>query len=88
MTRPQVRRSVRWESVAIALLGTALGTALAVAGAWGVIQAMGNEVTTFVIPPTQLGVISGLAALAGVGAALGPARRAAKLEILGAIATS
>jgi putative ABC transport system permease protein len=87
MTRPQVRRSVRWESVAIALLGSALGIGLAVAGAWGVIQALGNEVTTFVIPPAQLGVISGLAALAGVGAALGPARRASKLDVLDAIAT-
>ncbi len=85
MTRPQVRRSVRWESVAIALLGTALGTGLAVAGAWGIIQALDEEVTTFVVPPTQLAVIVGLAALAGVGAALGPARRAAKLDVLDAI---
>jgi putative ABC transport system permease protein len=88
MSRRQVRRSVRWESVAIALLGTALGTGLAVAGSWGVVQALGNEVTTFVVPPGQLGVIVALAALAGVGAALGPARRAAKLDVLDAIATA
>jgi putative ABC transport system permease protein len=87
MTRRQVRRAVRWEAVAIALLGTALGTALAVGGAWGIIQALDGEVTTFVVPPTQLVVIVALAALAGVGAALGPARRAAKLDVLDAIAS-
>ena len=87
MSRRQVRRSVRWESVGIALLGTAMGSTLAVAGAWGIVQALGNEVTTFVVPPTQMTVIVALAALAGVGAALGPARRAAKLDVLDAIAS-
>ncbi len=87
MSRSQVRRTVRWEAVAIALLGTALGTGLAVAGAWGVIQALGTEVTAFTVPPTQVGIIVALAALAGIGAALGPARRAAKLDVLDAIAS-
>ena len=50
MSRSQVRRTVRWEAVAIALLGTAMGTALAVAGAWGIIQALGSEVTAFTVP--------------------------------------
>ena len=87
MSRSQVRRSVCWEAVAISLLGTALGTSLAVAGAWGIIQALGGEVSTFTVPPTQMGVVIALAALAGVGAALGPARRAAKLDVLEAIAS-
>ena len=87
MSRSQVRRTVRWEAVGIALLGTALGTGLAVAGAWGVIKALGTEVTAFTVPPTQVGVIVALAALAGIGAALGPARRAAKLDVLDAIAS-
>jgi putative ABC transport system permease protein len=88
MGRSQVRRTVRWEAVAIALLGTATGTALAVAGAWGIVQALDGEVTAFTVPPVQMGVILALAALAGVGAALGPARRAAKLDVLDAIASS
>jgi putative ABC transport system permease protein len=88
MGRSQVRRAVRWEAVAIALLGTALGTTLAVAGAWGIVQALDGEVTAFTVPPVQLGVIVVLAALAGVGAALGPARRAARLDVLDAIASA
>ena len=64
-----------------------VGTGLAIAGAWGVIKALGTEVTAFTVPPTQVGVIVALAALAGIGAALGPARRAAKLDVLDGIAS-
>jgi putative ABC transport system permease protein len=89
MTRGQVRASVRWESVMIALLGTVLGAGLAVAGAWGIVQALDTEgVTTFTVPLTQLSVIVGIAIVAGVVAAVGPARRAARLDVLAAIATS
>ena len=80
MSRSQVRRTVRWEAVGIALLGTALGTGLAIAGAWGVIQALGTEVTAFTVPPTQVGIIVALAALAGDrgGAGPGPSSRQAR----------
>jgi putative ABC transport system permease protein len=88
MTRPQVRSAVRWESVMIALMGTILGFALAVAGAWGIITAIeGDRPIPLVVPPTQLTAIVALASVAGVLAAVGPARRAAKLDILGAIAS-
>jgi putative ABC transport system permease protein len=88
MSRRQLRTSVRWESVMIALLGTALGAVLSVAGSWGIVQALGSEgVTVFTVPGTQMAVIVVLAAFAGVLAALGPARRAARLDILDAIAT-
>ncbi len=89
MTRGQVRRAVRWEAVLIALLGTALGALLAIGGAWGIVQALADqEVTTFAIPTTQLILITLLAGGAGVVAAVGPARRAAKLDVLDAISTS
>jgi putative ABC transport system permease protein len=88
MTRPQVRSAVRWESVMIALMGTILGFALAVAGAWGIINAIeGDRPIPLVVPPGQLTVIVVLASVAGVLAAVGPARRAAKLDILAAIAS-
>ena len=88
MTRPQVRSSIRWESVMIALFGTALGFFLALAGSWGIVKAISkNEVMSLSVPPVQMVVIVTLAAIAGVVAAVGPARRAAKLDILDAIAS-
>jgi putative ABC transport system permease protein len=88
MNRGQVRNAVRWESLLIALLGTALGGLLAVGGAWGIVQALGSEgVTTFTVPPTQMAVIAVLASAAGVLAAVGPARRAARMDVLDAISS-
>jgi putative ABC transport system permease protein len=89
MTRRQLRTAIRWESVLISLLGTSLGFGLGIAGAWGITRALSSEgVTTFVVPGQQLVVIIGLAVVAGVVAALGPARRASRLDILDAIATT
>ena len=89
MTRRQLKTAIRWESVLISLLGTALGFGIGVVGAWGITQALAADgVTTFVVPAPQLTVIVGLAIFAGVLAALGPARRAARLNVLEAIATS
>ena len=70
----------------IALMGTFLGFLLAVAGSWGIVSAIeGDRPITLVVPPVQLTVIVALASVAGVLAAVGPARRAAKLNILAAI---
>jgi putative ABC transport system permease protein len=89
MTRRQLRTAIRWESVLISLLGTALGFGLGLGGAWGITKALADDgVTTFVVPGSQLAVIVALASLAGMLAALGPARRAARLNVLEAIATS
>ncbi len=89
MTRHQLKTAIRWESVLISMLGTALGFGLGFAGAWGITKALADDgVTSFVVPTGQLTVIVGLAVLAGVLAALGPARRAARLNVLEAIATS
>ena len=88
MTRPQVRSAIRWESVMIALMGTFLGFVLAVAASWGIISAIpGDRPIPLAVPPVQLTVIVVLASVAGVLAAIGPARRAAKLDILAAIAS-
>jgi putative ABC transport system permease protein len=89
MTRSQIKTSVRWESVMIALLGTVLGVALAIAGSWGIVKALDTEgVTAFTVPVAQLCVIVTVAVVAGVVAAVGPARRAARLDVLDAIATA
>jgi putative ABC transport system permease protein len=88
MHRRQLRGAVRWESLLIAVLGAVLGAVLAVGGAWGIVKALDSEgVTRFTVPVTQLAVIMGAAGLAGVLAATGPARRAARLNLLEAIAS-
>jgi putative ABC transport system permease protein len=88
MSRSQVRAAVRWEAVMIALMGTFLGFVLAVAGGWGIISAIeADRPIPFVVPPVHLTVIVVFAAVAGVVAAVGPGRRAAKLDVLTAIAS-
>ena len=73
MTRRQVRTAVRWESVLIALLGTAPGMSLAVLGSWGIVHALRDQsVTTFRLPFGQLIVIVAMAGVAGLVAAMGP----------------
>jgi putative ABC transport system permease protein len=72
----------------ISLLGTLIGTGLAVLGAWGIVRALQDEgVGTMIVPTGTMVVIATLAGLAGVVAATGPARRAARLDVLKAIAS-
>ena len=86
MTRAQVRATVRWESVIIALLGTTLGLAIGTSFGWVMVKALEDQgLNTFNIPVTQLVVVVAISAVAGVLAAVLPARRAAKLDVLEAI---
>jgi putative ABC transport system permease protein len=86
MTRRQLRSSVRWESVIIALLGTVLGLVIGVVFAWAMVKALADEgIDRFSVAPAQLLLIVILAGLFGVVAAALPARRAAKLDVLRAI---
>jgi putative ABC transport system permease protein len=86
MTRRQLRSSVRWESVIIALLGTLLGLVIGVVFAWAMVKALADEgIDKFSIAPAQLLFIVILAALFGILAAAWPARRAAKLDVLSSI---
>jgi putative ABC transport system permease protein len=86
MTRPQLRATVRWEAVIIALLGTSLGMGLGMVFGWSMVRGLGDEgLGTFQLPIPTLVAVSVVAALAGTAAALLPARRAARLDVLGAI---
>jgi putative ABC transport system permease protein len=88
MTRRQLRSSVRWESVIISLLGTFLGLVIGVVFAWAMVHALADQgIDKFSLAPVQLIVIVVLAAVFGVVAAIWPARRAARLDILESIRT-
>ena len=86
MSRKQVKRMIRWESVIIAIIGALLGVVIGVFFGFALQQALANQgVTELVIPVGTLAVYVILAALAGVLAAIWPARRAAKLNVLESI---
>jgi putative ABC transport system permease protein len=86
MSRRQVRRMVRHESVITALMGAALGIAAGLGLAAIVTSVFGDEGLTFAIPAGSLVVLTVVAALAGVLAAVIPARRASRLDVLTALA--
>jgi putative ABC transport system permease protein len=87
-TRGQLRSMVRWESVVIATFGTLGGMGIGVFLGWAlVLAASGEGISTFAAPPGQLLTVLLVGAFAGVAAGFRPARRAAKLNILQAIAT-
>jgi putative ABC transport system permease protein len=86
MTRRQLRSTVRLESILVALLGTVVGLVVGAVFGWALVEALEEQgITTFVVPGGRLASIAVLAALAGVGAAIVPARRASKLDVLEAI---
>ncbi|MDQ1375885.1 MAG: putative transport system permease protein [Acidimicrobiaceae bacterium] len=86
MTRSQLRSTIRWESVIIALQGTVLGLLIGMFFGWTLVTALNRHATSvFSIPYTTLAVVVVLAAVAGVAAAILPARRAAKLNVLRAV---
>jgi putative ABC transport system permease protein len=87
-TRRQVRSMVRGESVIIALFGTLTGVALGIYLGWALVKAAASEgIGTFSAAPLQLIVVAVVGGLAGVLAARRPAKRAARLDVLAAIAT-
>ena len=88
MTRKQLRSTIRWEAVIIAVQGALLGLLIGVFFGWALVTAMADEgLNTFTVPVVSLVVVVVLAALAGVVAAVMPARRAARLDVLRAIVT-
>jgi putative ABC transport system permease protein len=86
MSRLQVRGMVHFEAVITALIGAILGTVLGVVFAALVSRPLADEGFELAYPIVTLIVLLVLAALAGVLAAILPARRAAKLDVLRALA--
>lgn len=85
MTRRQVRRMVRQESVITALIGAALGLPLGMFLAALVSNALSAEGIGFSVPWGQLVAFTVVAVIAGILAAIVPARRAARLNVLRAL---
>jgi putative ABC transport system permease protein len=88
MSRRQTRRMVRWEAAIVSLFGAVLGVVIGLAFGYAASTAMPESFLDRVAVPT--GTLIGLlvlAVIAGLLAAIAPARRAARLDVLQAITT-
>lgn len=88
MTRTQIRRTIRFEAVSIALLGTVLGATIGIGCTWAILKALaGSGFAAPVLPAGALVAVAIGAVVAGMAAAAMPARRASRLAILDAVRT-
>jgi putative ABC transport system permease protein len=85
MTRRQARRMIRHESVITALIGTALGLGLGLFLAGLITKAVAMDDLALSIPVAPLAAFTLVAVVAGIGAAILPARRASRLNVLDAL---
>ena len=87
--RTQLRRMIRLEAVVISVYGAVMGVVLGTAFGVALSRALsGQGITELAVPTPRLGLFLAVAALIGVLAALGPARRASRMQVLDAIATA
>ena len=86
-SRSQVRRMIRWEAAIIAVFGTVMGVVVGTAFGWALISTLRDDgFSETVLPWVQIIIFVVIAAIAGLLAAVLPARRAARLDVLDAIA--
>jgi putative ABC transport system permease protein len=85
MTRRQVRRMIRHESIVTSLIGAALGIAVGIFLAFLVTRALSAEGIVFALPYGSLVVFVVAAIVVGLLAAILPARRASRLNVLRAL---
>jgi putative ABC transport system permease protein len=85
MTRRQARRMVRGESVVTALIGAAIGLPLGIGMAALATRAMSEWGVALSLPVVPLAAFVLVAVVVGVVAAVAPARRAARLDVLRAL---
>jgi putative ABC transport system permease protein len=85
MTRRQARRMIRQESVITALIGAALGLPLGIGIAAAVTHALEKYGVAFTLPVGSLVAFVVVAVVAGIVAAVAPARRAGNLDVLAAL---
>ncbi len=88
LSRFQLRRMIRLEAVIIAVLGAVLGVAMGLVFGIVLMSSLKDDgLEVLVVPAGQLVAYIGVAALVGVLAAVLPARRASRLDVLQAIST-
>lgn len=86
MTRRQVRQMVRHEALITAVFGAILGVLIGSAIGFGVVTSLADDgLGSFVLPGGQLLTWLVVAAVAGLIASVGPARKAARLDVLRAL---
>jgi putative ABC transport system permease protein len=87
-SRGQLRSMIRGESLIIAVYGTIGGLALGLFLGWGLVRATSDDAApnVFAAPLGQLTIVLVAGAVAGMLASLRPARRAARPDVLNAIA--
>jgi len=88
LSRVQLRRMITLESVVISVLGALLGVGMGLVFGVALMYSLRDEgLEVISVPGTQLTVFLGLSLVIGVLAAVFPARRAARLDVLKAIST-
>jgi putative ABC transport system permease protein len=87
MSRRQVRRMVRWEAIIVAIIGSLLGIVVGLFFGVAVTAALASQgIDVLSIPAVQIVGLVLFGAIAGLVAAILPARKASRLNILEAIA--
>lgn len=88
MTRSQLRSSVRWEAVIVALMGSVIGIVMGIFLSWVLVKALAAEgITEFSVDATWMVAVAFIAAGLAVLASIGPSRKASRLNVLDAIST-
>jgi putative ABC transport system permease protein len=89
MSRRQLRRTIRWESIIVSVFGALVGVVVGVLLGMALAQAVPKTIIDGLAFPTfQVILVLVFAIIAGVFAAWYPARKASKMDILDAIATT
>ena len=89
MTKRQVRASIRWEALVVTLFGAVQGVVVGLFLGFAIVRSLRDDgLKVFHVPLPWIGFIFVTAVLIGIIAAILPARRATKINILDAIAST
>ncbi|MFD1936531.1 MULTISPECIES: ABC transporter permease [Nonomuraea] len=86
LTRPQLRRMLSVEALVLGLIGALVGVTLGIAFGWAAVRTMMDD-STLSVPFGQIALFVALSGLAGVLAAVLPARKAARASIVTSLAS-